>query len=226
MVRFVDKYLGSRIQGWPVEVAPIFSTQIAEVDSGAEQANRRWYDPKRDISIPDGVRDHATFETLKRHVFVMGGPAQTWPWRDPTDFASCDLVTPNEVPTYTLTDQPLGTGDGITTRFQLTKRYDLGSPATPYDRVIRFPVVSTILIGVDGVAPADVSPPLTATVTRYGGYVDFNIAPAVNAVLTWGGLFDIQVRFEADDTFRGILKTYGVSGFADIPLKEVRFCED
>lgn len=225
-MRFVDKYMGRRIQGWPVEVVPMFSTQLATVDSGSEVANRRWMDPLREISIPQGVRDHPTFETLKLQWMVMGGPAQTWPWRDPTDFASVELTEPNEVPVTSLTDQPLGIGDGFTTRFQLTKRYDLGSPSTPYDREIRFPVVNTIEIGVDGLAPGDYSPPLTATVTRYGGYVDFNTAPPANAVLTWGGLFDIQVRFQSDDTFRGIMRTVAVSGFGDIPLQEVRFCED
>lgn len=222
MTRFVDKYLGSRIQGWPVDVAPMWSTQIARVDSAAEQANQRWIDPMREINIPQGVRDHATFETLKRHWLVMAGPAKTFPWRDPTDFASVDLDEPNVVPTVSALDQPLGTGDGVTTRFQLTKRYDLGSPAEPYDRIIRFPVTSTILVAVDG---AETSP-VNYTVTRYGGYVDFDVAPALNAVLTWGGLFDIQVRFESDDTFRGIMQTYGVSGFADIPMREVLFCED
>lgn len=222
MTRFVDKYLGSRIQGWPVDVAPMFSTQLSRDDGGAEQVNQRWIDALREINIPQGVRDHATFETLKRHWLVMAGPAKTWPWRDPTDFASVDLETPNVVPTVSATDQPLGTGDGATTRFQLTKRYDLGSPAEVYDRIIRFPVASTIIVAVNGVE----SSPVNYTVTRYGGYVDFDVAPADGDVLTWGGLFDIQVRFESDDTFRGIMQTYGVSGFADIPLIEVLYCED
>jgi len=225
-MRFVDVYLGSRIQGWPVEIAPMFSTQIAQVDSGSEQANQRWQDPLREISIPQGVRDHATFETLKTHWLVMAGPARTWPWRDPTDFASVELDLPNTVPTITRTDQPLGVGDGVTTRFQLVKQYDLGSPATPYTRQIHFPVLSSVLIGVDGVDPSLASPALSYTVAREGGYVDFTTPPGVGAVLTAGFLFDLQVRFEADDTFRAVFRTYGVDGFADIPLREVLFCED
>lgn len=222
MVRFVDKYLGSKIQGWPVEIAPMFSTQIAQVDSGAEQANQRWLDPLREISIPDGVRDQATFETLKRHWLVMAGPAKTWPWTDPTDFASVDLTLPNVAPTVTALDQPLGTGDGVTTRFNLTKRYDLGAPATAYDRRIYLPVVDTVLVAVNGVTTS----PVNYTVTRYGGYVDFDTPPVLGAVLTAGFLFDLIVRFESDDTYRGVFRTYGVSGFADIPLREVLFCED
>lgn len=226
MVRFVDKQLSKRIQGWPVEIAPNFSTQIAVVDSGSEQVNQRWYDPLREISVPQGVRNQDTFEALKDHWLVMSGPARTWPWRDPTDFASVPLDEPNLAPSLSLTDQVIGVGDGIKTRFQLIKRYDIGSPATPYDRIINLPVVSSVLVGVNGVPPNVFSPTLSFSVVRYGGYIDFSHAPSAGAVITAGFLFDLIVRFDSDDTFKGIMQTYGVSGFADIPLREVRYCED
>lgn len=228
MTRFIDEYMSRRVVGYPVDVGPMFSTQLVVVDSGAEQANRRWYNPIRTISIPSGVRDHATFEALKDHWLVMGGPAHTWPWRDPTDFASCPLLEINDVPTIALDDQVIGVGDGGTVEFQLTKTYTVG--AQTYVRPINFPIVTSVLIGVDGVAPELASPvespPLSATVTREGGLVTFSYPPPVGAVLTAGFLFDLQVRFESDDTFRGIMRTFSVSGFADIPLQEVRFCED
>lgn len=224
MTRFVDEYLNERVVGYPVDVGPTFSTQLVTVDSGAEQANRRWADPLRTISIPQGVRDADTFQDVLDHWLIMGGPSKTWPWRDPTDFASCRLAAVNQVPTPTLTDQPLGTGDGVTLAFQLKKRYTVGS--TTYDRNIYRPVVSSVLIGVDGVAPGAASPPLSATVSRDGGMVTFNSAPGVGAVLTAGFLFDLEVRYESDDTFRGIMRTFSVSGFADVPLMEVRYCAD
>lgn len=220
MTRFVDKALSSRIQGWPVEVAPMFSTQLAQVASGAEQANQRWIDPLRTISIPNGARDQVTFEALKAHWLVMSGPAKTWPWRDPTDFASKALTQVGVAPTTASTNQALGTGDGVTTQFQLYKSYDIGSPATPYRRPIYLPVVSSIQIN------DSTSPGIGWTVSRYGGVVTFAHPPGVGAVLTWGGLFDCLVRFADDDTFRGVFRTYAVSGFADIPLQEVRFCQD
>lgn len=240
-MRFTDVYLGRRIQGWPVSVAPNFSTQITRVDSGSEASNSRWADPLRDISVPNGVRDHATFEALKRHWLVMRGPHKTWPWRDPTDFASVDLARPNEdtddvLSRISATDQPLcdadgnvAIPDGVETVFYLGKRYDLGSPAEPYVRRICFPVVDTVEIAIDGADPSALSPALTATVSRVGGVVTFSLPPPAGSPasrLTWGGLFDIQVRFADDDTFSGIMRTYAVSGFGDIPLSEVRFCED
>lgn len=226
MTRFVDKYLSNRIEGWPVDVAPNFSTQLVAVDSGSEQANQRWQDPIRDINIPQGVRDFATFNALQKHWLVMSGPAKTWPWRDPTDFASRDLTTINVAPSVAGTDQALGTGDGVTTQFQLTKAYVLGSPATPYSRDIHFPVLSSVIVFVDGVLASLHSPPYTYSVSRPGGIVTFTTPPANGAVLTAGFLFDIQVRFDSDDTFRAIMQTYSVSGFSDVPLREVRYCED
>lgn len=226
MTRFVDKYLSSRIQGWPVEVTPMFSTQMVEVDSGAEHANQRWLDPRRDINIPQGVRDFATFNALQKHFLQMGGPARTWPWRDPTDFASRDLTTINTVPTTDGTDQLIGVGDGFNKVFQLCKTYDIGSPAEPYTRTIYLPVLSSVEVSIDGVDSADTSPPSPWSVSRYGGVVTFVTAPANGAVIRAGFLFDIIVRFEADDTMKAIMQTYGVSGFADVPLREVRYCED
>lgn len=231
MARFIDEYISSRVVGYPVQVGPRFSTQITAVDSGDEQANRRWQHPLRTINIPEGVRDHETFEDLKDHWFIMGGPAHTFPWRDPTDFASVRLDTINEAPTIAIDDQPLGTGDGLTREFQLVKRYQVG--ANTYDRNIEFPVASSVIIGIaepgsplSVVALEDFSPAITFTVSRPGGIVTFSSAPPAGCTLTAGFLFDIQVRYESDDTFAGIMRTFGVSGFADIPLMEVRYCND
>lgn len=224
MSRFQDVYLSSKIVGYPTRVAPRFSTDIAESDSGSEQSNQHWEHPLRSIIIPEGVRDHETFEALKDHWLIMRGPHYTFPFRDPTDFASVPLVKVNVAPTISRTDQNLSpaVADGNNRFFQLTKRYTRSG--VNYDRVIRYPVVSSILIGVNGVDPLALSPALTATVDRESGVVEFDSPPPAAATMKWGGYFDLQVRFEADDVFDGIMRTYQVSGFADIPLKEVRYC--
>lgn len=222
VARFKDVYLNSKIVGYPTRVAPNFSTDLAKSDSGSEQANRHWQHPLRSIVLPEGVRDHATFEALKSHWLVMAGPFHTFPFRDPTDFASVALTKVNTEPVVSRTDQSLGTGDGLTRVFQLKKRYTAGGET--YDRIIHYPVTSSILIGVDGVDPAALSPALTATVAREGGTVTFDVAPDAATVLTWGGLFDLQVSFEGDDVFDGVMRTYGADGFADILLREVRYC--
>ena len=224
MARFIDEYLPSRVVGYPVDVGPMFATQITQVDSGAEQANSRWLHPLRQISIPSGVRDADTFNDVLAHWLIMRGPAKTFPWRDPTDFASVPLTKVNHAPTLSRLDQLIGTGNGVTTTFQLTKTYTVG--AQTYTRNIHFPVASSVLVAVNGVDPATLSPAISWTVSRPGGVITFGSPPGVGDVIRAGFLFDLNVRYDDDETFRGIMRTFGVNGFADIPLQEVRYCED
>lgn len=217
-MRFVDSYFPSNIAGYGGEVAPKFSTQLVTVDSGSEQANRRWLDPKREISLPEGVRDHESFQELYNFWMVMSGPFRTWPFRDWLDFAT--IVPPCDGPPVTSAlDMVFGVGDGVQKDFQLTKTYSLAG-VDDYVRQINFPVLSSVAIARAGV------PTGAYTLTRPGGVVSFTAAPALGAVLTWGGLFDLQARFMDDDTFSAVSKAFRLDGFSSIPLKEVPYCAD
>ena len=101
---------------------------------------------------------------------------------------------------------------------QLTKTYGVG--AYSYVRKIHLPVVSTVVVALDGipVSPSDY------TVTRPGGEIVFDLPPPAGLDVTASFLFDVEVRFESDDAFEGIVRTWQVGGFADINLVEVRPC--
>jgi uncharacterized protein (TIGR02217 family) len=217
MSRFKDVYLDSHVPGYPCISSPRWSTEIVEVDSGAEQVTQRWATPLHKFTLPEAVRDMSVFNAVRDHWLVMRGPAYTWPWRDPLDFASATLVEPNVPPTLTALDQPLGIGDGVTTQFQIIKRYTRGSQT--FDRPIVLPILSSILIASNGV-------PVTSgfSVSRPGGIVTFDTPPINDRVLTCGFFFDVEVRFEDDKTFDGIVQSFGLGGFADINLSEVRPC--
>lgn len=222
MTRFIDEYMPEEVPGFPCMSTPTWSTDLISVDSGVEQVNQRWTNPLHKFNLPDAIREHYTFEAIRDHWMAMRGPFHTFPFRDPLDFASAALVTPNVVPTLSRVDQTIGTGDGIATQFQLTKTYYSG--AQTYVRPIYHPIVSTVLIGIDGEDPEAASPNFDWDVSRTTGVVTFDVAPESGAVITAGYLFDVQVRFMSDDAFDGIVKTFGVSGFADIDLMEVRPC--
>lgn len=222
MARFIDEYPPAEMKSFGWISSPMFSTQITQSDSGAEQANRRWLHPLRRFISPDAIREHDVFEAVKAHWLVMGGPAHTWPIRDPTDFASAELEAMNVAPALARTDQLLGVGNGARTQFQLVKTYARGSQQ--YVRPIHLPVTSSVLIGLNGADPASLSPAVSWSVSRYGGVVTFATPPANGVNVTAGFLFDCEVRFESDDTFEGVVKSYRVAGFADIPLVEVRAC--
>jgi len=222
MTRFIDEYIPDQVPGFPCISAPRWSTDIQVVDSGVEQVNQRWVNALHKFMLPDAIREHETYEAIRDHWMAMRGPVYTFPFRDPLDFASVALSLPNTVPTLSRVDQVIGTGDGLEVDFQLTKAYTVG--AQTYTRNIYHPVVSTVLVGIDGEDPEAASPNFDWSVSRTTGVVTFVTPPENGAIITAGFLYDVEVRFGSDDAFEGIVKTYGVSGFADLELIEVRPC--
>jgi uncharacterized protein (TIGR02217 family) len=228
MTGFKDIHLPEGVVGYPTSSAPRFSTSIVSVSSGAEQRNQNWSRPLHRFNLAEAVRDQATYAALAAHWLNMRGPAFGFPFRDPLDFASVAQPAANVAPPISRTDVVLGAGDGLTRHFQLVKRYALTDPVTgetdEFVRPITLPIVSTLLVGVDGEDPEGFSVPLEWTVSRPGGVIEFSTAPEEGAEITAGFLFEVPVRFEADDSFEGIVRNYRVSGFADLTLIELRPC--
>jgi uncharacterized protein (TIGR02217 family) len=219
MGEFVDQYLPAKVPGLPCVSAPRFKTTIQVNAAGNERRNQEWEHPLQRFVLPEAVaRDWSVVQALGKHWRIMRGPFRSWPWRDPLDFASCDLFKPNQVPTTSKTDQALGTGDGFTTTFQLKKRYTVGSET--YARTIHLPVLASLALDDNGV----LIPGANYSVSRPGGEVTFVTPPLAGHALTWGGLFDCEVRFESDDAFEGILRALHAGGFGELTLIELRPC--
>jgi uncharacterized protein (TIGR02217 family) len=224
MPRFLDIYMPAKVPGYPCASAPRFKTTIQVDAGGHEQSNQEWEHPLHRFTLPGAAgRDWGVIEALGKHWKVTRGPHRTWAWRDPLDKASIDLRIPDErdedvIDRLSATDQAIGTGDGFTDKFQLVKTYAVEGET--YERPIYHPVLSTVLIAADGVlvSAADY------TVSRLTGVVTFDVPPADGVEITAGYLFDVEVRFESDDLFEAILRTYAIGGFADIVLIEVRPC--
>lgn len=223
MTRFVDEYISDCVPGYPCFSSPRWSTSITMVDSGAERVNQRWEHPLHRYQLPEAVREQDIFEGIRDHWLVMRGPVHTWPFRDPLDFASVALLAPNTVPAVTGLDQVCGTGDGFSLVFQLKKTYTRG--VQTYTRDIFHPVVSTTIVTVAGADPATFSPAMTYTVDRLTGEIEFSYAPSPGQIIRAGYLYDVEVRFEADDSFDGVVRTFGLGGFADLTFVEVRPCD-
>lgn len=222
MTRFRDVYLDDQVPGYPCISSPRWSTLITQVDSGAERANQRWEHPLHTYVLPEAIREHATFEALHDQWLIMRGPAYSFPFRDPLDFASVPLDFPNTEPVIDMMDSVIGTGDGATMVFQLYKNYTRGG--FTYTRPIYHPIVDTVVVAINGVAPENVSPTMSYTVSRETGEVTFSYPPNPGVTITAGFYFDVEVRFESDESFEGVVRTYSVSGFADLTLYEIRPC--
>lgn len=220
MSGFIDIYLPVGVPGYPCISVPRTKTTIQVSSSGKERRNQEWAHPLHRFILPEGVRQWSVVQDLGKMWKITAGPAYSFAFSDPLDFASCDLAKPNLEPVVDMEDQLIGTADGFTDTFQLVKTYSVGGNI--YDRNIHLPVLDSVLIARDGVLIDDDN----YTVTRPGGKVQFDVPPGLGGagLITAGFLFDCEVRFESDETLEGILRTYQVGGFADINLTEVRPC--
>jgi len=110
-------------------------------------------------------------------------------------------------------DQALGTGDGVTTRFDLVKRYGNGEEAEV--RRITRPVAGSLRVGVGGVEQA------SGWSLIDGGTILFASAPAVGAAVSAGFRFDVPVRF-AEDRLEVNRASFLAGEAPSVPLIEVR----
>lgn len=102
------------------------------------------------------------------------GPANVWQFTDPDD---CFV-----------TNQGFGVGDGVTTAFQLVRAM-VGTNHSFVEPV--WAPTGTPTIYVAGTHT-------TALTISDTGLVTFNVAPALNAALTWTGGYNWLCRFEGD----------------------------
>lgn len=216
IARFIDLPSPYDMPTAPMGASPRFFNRIQTSSSGDETVQRVWTRPLWKYTLPEAIREHSTLVAVRNHFLVMGGTAHTFPFRDLTDFASIDPVyAPDHEPIITGDDQIIGVGDGVTTDFQIVKNYEIG--AHKFVRNIILPDPDSLIVFVDGEPHHHPG----YDFTRPGGVISFRTAPTLAQVISCGYLFDVEVRYEADDAFEGIIQKYGVSGFSDLTLLEV-----
>ncbi len=206
-VRFpTDVALGAR--GGPQR-----RTDVVTLRSGGEQRNAVWADAKRKYQAGYGVKSFAQLEAVLAFFEAQRGRLYGFRWKDRFDYRSC--ASPRAP---SPTDQPIGTGDGTTAVWQLTKTYAGGT--TPYVRPIRKPVATTVTVAVNGVpGTAGTTYTLDATtglVTFLPGHV-----PARLAAITAGFAFDVPVRFDTD-YLEVDLSHFEAGQIPNIPIVEIR----
>ena len=188
-------------------------TDIVVLGSGHEERNSRWADSRRRYDAGYGVKTLDELHTVLAFYEERRGALYGFRWKDPGDWKSC---VPLNLPAAD--DQMIGTGDGATASFQLTKQY--GQSFAPWLREIRKPVAGTVLVSVDAVAQSEGA---DFTVDTANGIVTFDptAIPAMGQQVTAGFEFDVPTRFDSDRL------EINVSGFKhgsipSIPIIEVR----
>jgi len=169
---------------------PMYSVTIVQRGSGGESRNRNWAYPLHRYTATVGPRVQAEIAELLEFWHAVGGTAVGFRFKDGVDYLSCRI---GETPAAT--DQPLVLDPSVSPdAYQLTKRYVWGSRYQ--DRPIKKPISGTITIADGGVIKSEGS---DYTIDYTTGLVSLLFSPASSPEdLTWGGEFDVPVRFDSE----------------------------
>ncbi len=183
--------------------------EIVLLASGREQRNQRFAQSRRRFDAGTGIRTLDDLSEIIAFFEARRGSLRAFRFRDPFDWKSCRL---SDEPSPL--DQAIGTGDGATASFQLVKSYGEGEAA--HRRPIAAPVAGSVRIAVAGAETPDFE------VDHATGLVTFapGAVPADGQAVTAGFLFDVPVRFDADQIAVS-LTAFRAGQIPSIPLVEV-----
>lgn len=160
---------------WPVKRAPVWKTLTQESLSGKETRIPLYTFPRYKWTLSfELLRTAAAYvelQTLLGFINSLNGGALPFYYTDTNDFSA--------------TLQPFGTGDGVTTQFQLVRSF--GGFVEPVQSVN----ATGLVLRVNGVITA-------ASSISSSGVVSFASAPAAAATVTWSGTFYWLCRLDAD----------------------------
>ena len=186
-------------------------TEIVTLVNGFEERNSPWAHARRRYDAGAGMRSLDDLATLIAFFEARRGQLHGFRWKDWADYKTCLPSQP-----ISATDQVIGTGDGVTTAFQLSKTYASGG--STYSRVLRKPVVGSVIVAVGGVVQ---TLPAGFTVAHTTGIITLNLPPALGAVVTAGCEFDVPVRFDTDRIIASIA-SFQAGDIPAVPVIEVR----
>lgn len=186
-------------------------TEIVTLASGHEERNTPWEHSRRRYDAGMGLRSLDDLEALIAFFEARRGPLHAFRWKDWADWKSSRPSMPT-----TALDQRLGYGDGVTTAFQLRKRYPSG--ADVYWRPIAKPVQGTVVVAIADDPKVE---GVEFTVDAATGVVSFATPPDIGALVTAGFEFDVPVRFDTD-RIAVSLASFNAGQVPDVPVIEVR----
>lgn len=183
---------------------PEYRTEILSLASGKEVRNAVWASSRRRWDVGGAVSDIAGLQVLINFFEARQGRLRGFRFRDPLDHSS---AAPGAV--ISASDQVIGIGDDVTSRFALTKAYGA------VIRAIAKPVISSIRVAVDDSELASGWSMDTAT-----GEILFDVPPADGEVISAGFEFDCAVRFESD-RIEGVIEAFDAGRIVSVGLVEL-----
>lgn len=179
---------------------PEYSTDVVILHSGYEQRNINWAQARARYNVAHGVKTQQQLDALIAFFRARKGKAYGFRFKDWTD--------------YQVNGQIIGTGDGVTTSFQLVGEYSSGNIIET--RTITKPVAGSVQIYLDSVLQGS-----GVAIDSTTGIVTFDTAPGNGIEIAADFEFDVPVRFDTD-RLSATLDAYGSHSWLDIPLVEIR----
>lgn len=204
---------------------PRFNTTVLSLDSGYEKRNINWSQARGEWEVGYGLMqkfqdDPDGAETDLDHLIkvfrVMHGRAYSFRFKDWSDY---EIGQRNGA--LDIDGQVIGLGDGVTTEFQVFKRYQVES--NTHDRTITKLVDGTVKVYKDAVLLGT-----GYTVDHDTGLITFTSAPLATGGTGEGGAeslavrceFDCHVRFDSDD-LKLSMELFNAGSWENIPLVEL-----
>jgi|GEM_PF-944628 len=190
---------------------PEYMTDIVTSRSGREERNALWSRARRTYDVKYGMRKAEDVHVIRRFHLARFGKAHPFRVRDWGDFSTApgegaEGTTPFDDTLATVADL------GGNTRVPLYRTYQSGG------RIIRRRIYKPrpcgFRIALDGVE-------LTTgwSLDPARGFVEFDAMPT-GTCLTWGGVYDTPVRFDAD-RLEASMEMVHIGEYPSVPLIEV-----
>ncbi|WP_404711736.1 DUF2460 domain-containing protein [Sphingomonas sp. MMS24-J13] len=187
--------------GFVASKQPQWNTAVSQASSGRERRRMAWSYPLWNFKVAyEVLRDGPNYRELERLQAFFNAHAGKY-----AEFFFCD-PSDNHV-----ADQRFGTGDGVTTGFQLNRTIGAGNLtfAEPVRGLFNTPIMK-----VDGAVTSGFTiGPL--------GRITFASPPNPGTALTWSGNFLFLCRFDQDDldTQQLMQGLWSQSGLAFVTVK-------
>lgn len=167
-------------RGWGITRTPIFSTVVQTSDSGNSCRIARYADPIWEWDIPHNYLRSELEETPTLMGFFAGvfGQFQSFLYKDPEDFVAIG--------------QPIGTGDGSATQFQLVRTMGISTQRIWEPNSSYQPYHVYFNSGVVDPVDYSISP------GPNGGLITFVTAPTAGTAITADFGYDWRCRMSSD----------------------------
>lgn len=179
---------------------PEFATSVVATASGYEQRNINWSSARGRWDVASGLKKQTQLDMLISFFRARKGRAHGFRFKDWTD--------------YKATGQAIGTGDGTSKIFQLSRTYLSGGSTDV--RTITKPVAGTVKIYLAGVLQASGWSVNTTT-----GVITFTTAPGNGVAVSADYEFDVPVRFDTD-RMAITIEQINLHQWSGIPILEIR----